>query len=104
MNVILDTAIVPDELRLYLPLYSEIIFESPLLRNGGKSLLVESNFFCSNALNHEFYPSYIRSLVLRKVLRTLRDIISIPSMGCSVLQRVLSVLRELFSIAREYEL
>lgn len=32
----MDTSAVDEKLRMYLPLYSEIIFESPVLRSGSK--------------------------------------------------------------------
>ena len=35
LTVLLDTAVVPEELKPYLSLYLEVIFESPLLRDGG---------------------------------------------------------------------
>lgn len=34
LTVLLDTAVVPEELKPYLSLYLEVIFESPLLRDG----------------------------------------------------------------------
>ena len=34
IKVILDTARLPEDLRLFLPLYLEVLFESPVMRNG----------------------------------------------------------------------
>ena len=33
----LDTAVVPVELKPFLSLYLEVLFESPILRDGGKT-------------------------------------------------------------------
>ena len=38
MTVTLNTAAVPVELKPFLSLYLEVIFESPVLRNGGRFL------------------------------------------------------------------
>ena len=35
LSVIMDTAAVPEELKPYLSLYLEVLFESPVLRDGG---------------------------------------------------------------------
>ena len=35
LTAVLDTAVLSWEQRLYLPLYLEVLFESPVLRNGG---------------------------------------------------------------------
>ena len=35
LTAVLDTAVLSREQRLYLPLYIELLFESPVLRNGG---------------------------------------------------------------------
>eukprot|EP00112_Aurelia_sp_Birch-Aquarium-sp1_P017903 Seg42.13_Seg42.8 transcript_id=Seg42.13_Seg42.8/GoldUCD/mRNA.D3Y31 product="putative protein C05D11.1" protein_id=Seg42.13_Seg42.8/GoldUCD/D3Y31 len=34
MTVVLNTSLIPHDLRFYLPLYADIIFESPILRDG----------------------------------------------------------------------
>ena len=36
MSVLMDTGSVPSSLRPYLSLYSEVILESPVLRDGSK--------------------------------------------------------------------
>ena len=36
LTVVLDTAALPKELLLYTSLYLELLFESPLLRDGGE--------------------------------------------------------------------
>ena len=34
MTVILDTSALPYNLRFYLPLYADLLFESPIIRDG----------------------------------------------------------------------
>ncbi len=38
MNVLMDTGNVSPELRMYLPLYTEVLLESPVLRDGSEYL------------------------------------------------------------------
>ena len=40
MTVIMDTENVPDNLKRYLPLYLELLLESPIMRNGGRAFLI----------------------------------------------------------------
>jgi len=36
INALLDTSSIPQDLKNYLPLLSQAMFESPVYRNGGK--------------------------------------------------------------------
>ena len=48
LTVLMDTTCVPTSLRAYLPLYLELITESPVLRDGGVycSLFSGNNLYC----------------------------------------------------------
>ena len=35
MSALLDSSGIPQELKYYLPLFCEVVFESPVMRNGG---------------------------------------------------------------------
>ena len=35
MSALLDSSELPQELKYYLPLFCEVVFESPVMRNGG---------------------------------------------------------------------
>jgi hypothetical protein len=41
MSVLLNTTCVPADLRPYLPLYLEVILESPIVRNGGNDYVID---------------------------------------------------------------
>ena len=52
LTAVLDTAVLSREQRLYLPLYIELLFESPILRNGGTSFIMIL-YPIINELDHE---------------------------------------------------
>ena len=56
----MDTAVIPEELKPYLSLYLEVLFESPVLRDGGtRNLLWALNFSTKTAYQHIASVQYL---------------------------------------------